>query len=138
MILKVFFFHKYSRYVILQYNNNQYLHKQNIYNLTFIILTFWFKHTDLGTLQKSEGPPELDLVSLIPNKSRSLLSPSVEASHNCPDCVKTLVGDGLESCNLFIILRSRGHLIFLSQGLIILLQEVETIIGDYLKQEMKN
>jgi hypothetical protein len=49
----------------------------------------------------------------------------------------TIVGNGVESFNAFIILRSRGHLTFPSASLIKLLQEVESIIVQNLKQKIK-
>lgn len=55
----------------------------------------------------------------------------------CQDCIKTLIGEGLESYNEFIILRSRGHLTFPSAKLITLLQEVEIIISPKLQEEVR-
>ena len=55
----------------------------------------------------------------------------------CANCVETIVGDGIEEFNTFIILRSRGHLTFPSNQLITLLQEVESLIAKTLHQEIK-
>jgi hypothetical protein len=52
-------------------------------------------------------------------------------------CYKSIIGDGDENYNAFIILRSRGHLIFPSVDLIRFLQEVEVIISDCLKATIK-
>jgi hypothetical protein len=54
-------------------------------------------------------------------------------SVDCSCCLSTIVGNGVESFNAFIILRSRGHLTFPSASLIKLLQEVESIIVQNLK-----
>jgi hypothetical protein len=58
-------------------------------------------------------------------------------SVDCSCCLSTIVGNGVESFNAFIILRSRGHLTFPSASLIKLLQEVESIIVQNLKQKIK-
>jgi hypothetical protein len=56
---------------------------------------------------------------------------------DCSLCYKSIIGDGDENYNAFIILRSRGHLTFPSVDLIRLLQEVEVIISDCLKATIK-
>jgi hypothetical protein len=59
--------------------------------------------------------------------------------HKPKDCslrYKSIIGDGDENYNAFIIL-SRGHLTFPSVDLIRLVQEVEVIISDCLKATIK-
>jgi hypothetical protein len=59
-------------------------------------------------------------------------------AEQCQNCVKTIIGDGLESFNTFISLRSRGHLVFPSKDLIVLLKDVEAIISEHLKLNIKH
>jgi hypothetical protein len=59
-------------------------------------------------------------------------------AEQCQNCVKTIIGDGLESFNTFISLRSRGHLVFPSKDLIVLLKDVEAIISEHLKSNIKH
>ena len=47
----------------------------------------------------------------------------------CANCVQTIIRDGIEEFNTFIILRSRGHLSYPSDQLITLLQDVELLIA---------
>jgi hypothetical protein len=58
-------------------------------------------------------------------------------AEKCQNCVKTIIGDGLESFNTFITQRSRGHLVFPSKDLIVLLKDVEAIISEHLKLNIK-